>query len=124
MAVSSCTGSDPRHAGIPGGLRHGLGHGVGLEIHEEPRLSLRGGALEPLGRVLSGYGNNGEDGTEGAHWKNVFGTYSHGPMLPKNPQFCDMLLLTALERKYGRAELQPLDDAAERAAHDEMCARI
>ena len=45
-------------------------------------------------------------------------------MLPKNPQFCDMLLLTALERKYGHAELQPLDDAAERAAHDEMCARI
>jgi CobQ-like glutamine amidotransferase family enzyme len=95
---------------------------VGFENHSG--RTMLGSALEPLGRVLAGYGNNGEDGTEGAHWKNVFGTYSHGPMLPKNPQFCDMLLLTALERKYGRAELQPLDDAAERAAHDEMCAKI
>ena len=95
---------------------------VGFENHSG--RTMLGSGLEPLGKVLSGYGNNGEDGTEGAHWKNVFGTYSHGPMLPKNPQFCDMLLLTALERKYGRAELQPLDDAAERAAHDEMCARI
>ena len=95
---------------------------VGFENHSG--RTMLGSGLEPLGKVLSGYGNNGEDGTEGAHWKNVFGTYSHGPMLPKNPQFCDMLLLTALERKYGHAELQPLDDAAERAAHDEMCARI
>ena len=74
--------------------------------------------------MLSGYGNNGEDKTEGAHWKNVFGTYSHGPLLPKNPAFCDMLLAAALERKYGSAVLEPLDDAAETAAHDEMCARI
>ena len=95
---------------------------VGFENHSG--RTMLGSGLEPLGTVLSGYGNNGEDGTEGAHWKNVFGTYSHGPMLPKNPDFCDMLLLTALQRKYGRFELQPLDDAAERAAHDEMCARI
>jgi len=95
---------------------------VGFENHSG--RTMLGSGLEPLGKVLSGYGNNGEDGTEGAHWKNVFGTYSHGPVLPKNPQFCDMLLLTALERKYGRAELAPLDDAAETAAHDEMCARI
>ena len=95
---------------------------VGFENHSgKTRL---GAGLEPLGRVLSGHGNNGEDGTEGAHWKNVFGTYSHGPLLPKNPAFCDLLLQTALERKYGRAELAPLDDAAELAAHDEMCARI
>ena len=95
---------------------------VGFENHSG--RTMLGSGLEPLGKVLAGYGNNGEDGTEGAHWKNVFGTYSHGPMLPKNPQFCDMLLLTALQRKYGRAELQPLDDAAERAAHDEMCAKV
>ena len=62
--------------------------------------------------------------TEGAHWKNVFGTYSHGPMLPKNPAFCDVLLATALERKYGRTELEPLEDVAETAAHDEMCAKL
>ena len=95
---------------------------VGFENHSgKTRL---GPSLRPLGTVLAGRGNNGEDGTEGAHWKNVFGTYSHGPMLPKNPAFADLLLATALERKYGRAELQPLDDAAELAAHDEICARF
>ena len=95
---------------------------VGFENHSgKTRL---GPSLRPLGTVLAGRGNNGEDGTEGAHWKNVFGTYSHGPMLPKNPAFADLLLATALERKYGRAELQPLDDAAELAAHDEICARV
>ena len=95
---------------------------VGFENHSgKTRM---GPSLRPLGTVLAGRGNNGEDGTEGAHWKNVFGTYSHGPMLPKNPAFADLLLATALERKYGRAELQPLDDAAELAAHDEICARV
>ncbi len=95
---------------------------VGFENHSG--RSILGSGLEPLGTVLAGYGNNGEDKTEGAHWKNVFGTYSHGPMLPKNPEFCDLLLSTALERKYGRAELERLDDAAEKAAHDEMCAKL
>ena len=95
---------------------------VGFENHSGRTILAPG--LEPLGTVLSGFGNNGEDKTEGAHWKNVFGTYSHGPMLPKNPAFCDMLLAAALERKYGRCELAPLDDAAEIAAHDEMCAKI
>ena len=95
---------------------------VGFENHSG--RTVLGAGLEPLGTVLAGCGNNGEDKTEGAHWKNVFGTYSHGPMLPKNPEFCDMLLQTALERRYGRAVLEPLNDAAEKAAHDEMCARI
>ena len=95
---------------------------VGFENHSG--RTFLGPSLEPLGRVISGFGNNGVDGTEGAHWKNVFGTYSHGPMLPKNPEFCDLLLASALERKSGSCELSPLDDAAETAAHDEMCARI
>ncbi len=95
---------------------------VGFENHSgKTRL---GSGVQPLGKVLAGYGNNGEDGTEGAHYKNVFGSYSHGPMLPKNPAFADLLLATALERKYGNAELQPLDDRAELAAHDEMCAKL
>ena len=83
-----------------------------------------GQGVQPLGTVLAGFGNNGEDKTEGVRYKNVFGTYSHGPLLPKNPALCDKILLTALERKYGKAELPPLDDAAEIAAHDEMAARI
>ena len=95
---------------------------VGFENHSgKTRL---GGGVKPLGTVLAGYGNNGEDKTEGVHYKNVFGTYSHGPLLPKNPEFCDFLLKTALERKYGRAELEPLDDKAELFAHDEMCAKL
>ena len=95
---------------------------VGFENHSG--RTYLGPGLEPLGKVLAGYGNNGEDGTEGAHYRNVFGTYSHGPVLPKNPAFCDVLLAAALERKYGAVSLEPLDDAAELAAHDEMCARI
>ena len=95
---------------------------VGFENHSgRTRL---GSSLEPLGQVLAGFGNNGEDGTEGAHYKNVFGTYSHGPMLPKNPDFADLLLRTALERRYGQTELAPLDDALEQMAHDEMCRRL
>ena len=83
-----------------------------------------GPGVTPLGTVLKGYGNNGQDGTEGVRYKNIFGTYSHGPVLPKNPDFCDHILTTALTRKYGRAELAPLDDSAERAAHDYMCQRL
>ena len=95
---------------------------VGFENHSgRTRL---GSGVQPLGTVLAGFGNNGEDGTEGAHYKNVFGTYSHGPMLPKNPDFADLLLRTALERRCGKAELAPLDDALERLAHDEMAARL
>ena len=95
---------------------------VGFENHSgKTRL---GPGVEPLGTVLAGFGNNGEDGTEGAHYKNVFGTYSHGPLLPKNPDFADLLIRTALERKYGACELAPLDDALERMAHDEMCEKL
>lgn len=95
---------------------------VGFENHSGK--THLGTKAEPLGKILAGFGNNGEDGTEGAHYKNVFGTYSHGPLLPKNPDFADLLIRTALERKYGAAELAPLDDTLEKAAHDEMCSRL
>ena len=95
---------------------------VGFENHSgKTRL---GSGVKPLGTVLKGFGNNGEDGTEGARYRNVFGTYSHGPLLPKNPELCDYILTTALRRKYGSCELAPLDDSAELAAHDEMCEKI
>ena len=95
---------------------------VGFENHSgKTRL---GSGVRPLGTVLAGFGNNGEDKTEGVRYRNVFGTYSHGPLLPKNPALCDFILRTALERKYGKAELSPLDDAAELAAHDEMAGKI
>ena len=59
---------------------------VGFENHSG-RTKL-GSGLAPLGKVIVGCGNNGQVGTEGAHYKNVFGTYSHGPVLPKNPGLC------------------------------------
>jgi lipid II isoglutaminyl synthase (glutamine-hydrolysing) len=68
---------------------------------------------QPLGRVLSGHGNNGKDGLEGVRRGKVIGTYFHGPLLPKNAWLADHLIATALD-----IELEPLDDRLERAAHD------
>ena len=95
---------------------------VGFENHSGK--TWLGPDVQPLGRIIRGNGNNGEDGTEGCRYRNVFGTYSHGPVLPKNPAFADELLRTALERKYGKADLAPLDDTVELAAHDAVYRRL
>ena len=95
---------------------------VGFENHSGK--TYLGSGVKPLGKVLEGYGNNGEDGTEGVRYKNVYGTYSHGPLLPKNPALCDEILRGALCRKYGAAELAPLDDSAEEAARQVMLTRL
>lgn len=95
---------------------------VGFENHSGK--TYLGEGVKPMGKVLSGFGNNGEDGTEGARYKNVFATYSHGSLLPKNPVLCDRILKTALERKYGEAELEPIVDKVEQAAHDYMEHRL
>ena len=71
----------------------------------------------PLGKVIIGFGNNGEDRIEGAVYKNVFGCYLHGSLLPKNPHFADYLIKLALKRKYGDVKLKPLDDSLEWQAH-------
>ena len=76
-----------------------------------------GPGVKPLGRVIQGYGNNGQDGMEGAVYRNAFGTYLHGPVLPINPWFADHLLGLALQRRYGTAELRQLEDSLELAAH-------
>jgi CobQ-like glutamine amidotransferase family enzyme len=88
---------------------------VGFENHSG--RTYLGEGVQPLGRVLKGCGNNGEDGTEGVRFLNLFGTYSHGPVLPKNPQFADEIIKTALQHKYGSADLEPLDDSMEMQAH-------
>lgn len=88
---------------------------VGFENHSG-RTFLGSGA-QPLGKVVFGYGNNGQDGYEGAFYKNTFGTYLHGSFLPKNPHFTDYLIKLALRRRGLNQELQPLDDAEELAAH-------
>ena len=95
---------------------------IGFENHLGK--TFLGAHLEPLGKILSGHGNNGEDGSEGARYKNLFGSYSYGPLLPKNPALCDHILLTALERKYGLKELAPLSDRAELAAFEAMDKRL
>lgn len=71
---------------------------------------------EPLGRVLHGHGNDGASGYEGVRYKNVWGTYIHGPLLPKNPQFADYILATALQYAGMETDLAPLDDALENSA--------
>jgi CobQ-like glutamine amidotransferase family enzyme len=84
---------------------------AGFENHAG-RTYLEEGA-EPLGRVVAGFGNNGEDGFEGVHRRNVIGTYLHGPLLPKNVWLADRMIELALG-----VELDPLgDDSLERAAH-------
>jgi CobQ-like glutamine amidotransferase family enzyme len=62
------------------------------------------GTAKPLGKVLKGYGNNAEDSNEGAIYRNTYGTYLHGSLLPKNPHFADHLIELALQRKYGAGE--------------------
>ena len=87
---------------------------AGFENHGGRTRLGAGGA--PLGRVLKGFGNNGEDGYEGVRRGNVIGTYLHGPLLPKNVWFADWLIQGAL----GRGEpLDPLEDRLEAAAHTE-----
>jgi len=89
---------------------------AGFENHGG-RTYLRG--AEPLGRIIRGHGNNGKDGHEGVHRLNVFGTYLHGPLLPKNAWLADHLIALALARTtHELPELQPLDDALESAAHE------
>lgn len=94
---------------------------VGFENHGG-RTYINGN--QPLGRVLYGYGNNEKDGQEGVWYKNVIGTYLHGPLLPKNPHICDQLLSQALERKYGKGELAPLDDTQELEANRYIAQRF
>jgi CobQ-like glutamine amidotransferase family enzyme len=74
---------------------------------------------QPFGRVVKGFGNNGRDGSEGVRRHNLFGTYVHGPLLPKNAWLADRLIALALGRRYGDVpQLEPLDDALESAAHE------
>lgn len=88
---------------------------VGFENHGG-RTHLGAGA-QPLGRVVTGHGNNGADGTEGAVYRNVYGTYLHGSLLPKNPRFADHLIGLSLAKSKGDVQLPPLDDMVEEQAH-------
>jgi len=94
---------------------------VGFENHSG--RTYLGANVEPLGRVVKGAGNNGKDGTEGVRAGNIFGTYLHGSLLPKNPHFADLLILRALARR-APTELAPLDMSVELDAHQALVRRL
>lgn len=80
---------------------------------------------ESLAKIIKGYGNTGDTGYEGVHYKNVFATYIHGPLLPKNPQFCDEILSCALRRKDPNFKgLEKLDDSLENQANEAIIKRF
>jgi lipid II isoglutaminyl synthase (glutamine-hydrolysing) len=93
---------------------------VGFENHSGK--TYLGEGVKPLGRVLYGVGNNGEDPHEGAVQDNIIGTYLHGALLPRNPWLTDAILSKAMVRRHGQHGLEqflPLDDPLALKAHDE-----
>jgi lipid II isoglutaminyl synthase (glutamine-hydrolysing) len=89
---------------------------AGFENHAG-RTRLDPGA-QPLGRVVAGFGNDGESGWEGCRVDRAVGTYLHGPLLPRNPWLADWLLAQALAHRHGEPpELEPLADELEAEAH-------
>ena len=80
----------------------------------------------PMGKVKFGFGNNGKDSVEGVLYKNVIGTYLHGPLFPKNPELADFVLTNALKKAYPETfvELLPLDDGLEQKAKDTVINRF
>lgn len=88
---------------------------VGFENHSGRTYI---GSHRPLGKVIEGYGNNGEDGYEGCIYKNTYCTYFHGSLLSKNPELADRLIKTALSNKYENVELAPLKDDYENKAKE------
>jgi hypothetical protein len=96
---------------------------AGFENHAG-RTYLEEGA-EPLGRVVAGFGNDGESGYEGCRAGRAIGTYLHGPLLPRNPWLADWLLAQAAAHRSGGEPpvFEPLDDELEAVAHDVSAAR-
>jgi hypothetical protein len=120
--IIRCSGEIGGRCGGEIGGRCGGETLVGFENHGG-RTTL-GPSARPLGRVERGGGNNGEDRTEGAVYRHAYGTYLHGPLLPKNPWLADHLIAAALRRTHGEVTLAPLDDRLERAAHEAALRRF
>ena len=96
---------------------------IGFENHG----GMTKGITTPFGRVIKGYGNNGEDQGEGFLHEQVLGTYIHGPLLPKNPKVADYIIYKSLKKEYQDltfASLLPLDDTLENQARSVMIKRI
>lgn len=86
-----------------------FGQIIGYENHSG--LTYLGKNTEPLGKVIRGAGNNGQDESEGARYKNVLGSYLHGSLLPKNPAIADFLIEKAAVKKFGSFEPTVIDDS-------------
>lgn len=96
---------------------------VGFENHGG--RTILGKNVKPFAKVIKGFGNNGQDGTEGVVYNNAIGCYLHGPLLPKNPQIADYLIEKALEVKYKKQiKLEPLDDSLEEKAKSAIAQRL
>lgn len=90
-------------------IKTNLGEIIGYENHSG--LTQLDPDQPALGKVKKGAGNNGQDKTEGAIYKNVYGTYLHGSLLPKNPKLTDKLIEVAVTKKYGEFEPSVIDDS-------------
>ncbi len=99
---------------------------VGFENHGgQTYFGDKSSGIKPLGKVIVGRGNNLLGGVEGCVYKNIFGSYMHGSLLPKNSHLADYLIFQALKTKYGQVTaLAPLDDELEMLAHTEMLAKL
>jgi CobQ-like glutamine amidotransferase family enzyme len=97
---------------------------LGFENHAGQTYFAADSDLQPWGKVLKGYGNNGADGYEGLHWRNLIGTYLHGPLLPKNPAVADFFLRKMLQRQGIDTPLAALDDRLEDQAREQIYHRI
>ena len=96
---------------------------IGFENHGG--RTYLGRNIQPFGQVVKGFGNNGNDNTEGAIYKNSFGTYLHGPLLPKNPLLADHLIKMALKIKYKTdINLEKLDNGLEQKARLAIAKRL
>ena len=92
---------------------------VGFENHGGQTKNVS----SPLGKVLKGHGNTYDGGQEGFVTDQVLATYMHGPLLPKNPKVADIILQRALSKRYGKVELEELDDTLENKAREVMLQR-
>lgn len=89
---------------------------VGYENHSGQ--TFLDGDMQPFGTIVRGAGNNGQDDTEGCIYRNVIGTYLHGPLLPKNPTIADALIEEAMKNKYGEFTPSVIEDRFAHTARD------
>lgn len=98
-----------------------FGEIIGYENHSG--MTRLGTAVRPLGEIVRGAGNNGNDEFEGARYKNVIGSYLHGPLLPKNPAIADWLIEQAAINKYGEFTPGTIDDRLAKLAREHAIKR-